>query len=608
MSDPGATPGDGAPAWEARVREHEAEGDYFLAFDAAMQGLERCPGAAALEYRAVLALARAGATRQARLLYDRFGLDASEDSDIVALNARLFKDEGLSVGGRERAALLARSIELYEALYRRTGGFFPAINVATLSLVAGDAGTAERYAAELSRSLRAPAVETADEQAFWLLVTLIEAKQILGETAAAEALIAPALRACGGNFSLLSTALRSLLLVSEAKGSGVEWLRRMRPPRIVSYCGHIIAAPGRAGKFAAELEDPVRREIELRLDAGGVGRGFGALAAGADIMFAEAILARGAELFVVLPFNDEEFVERSVRQSGAGWVERFWHCREAAGTRVEYSTGPAEAYLEDDSLFAYSARLAMGLAVLRAQHLLAPVEQLAVWDGGPAGGAAGTAHDVAVWRRTGRAQQIIALPRAAGAPAVTAQPPGGRGRRARAMLFADIKGFSRLSDEQITSFVPLVMGRLAEVLRRHDEHILFRNTWGDGLFVVFKRAQRAAQCALDLQQAMAGFDFPAHGLPADLALRVGGHLGPVYQYVDPVLGRPNFFGAQVSRTARVEPITPPGCVYVTRPFASALALMHADEFACDYVGNNEAAKGHGRLAMFLLRRRVGDAT
>jgi len=38
---------------------------------------------------------------------------------------------------------------------------------------------------------------------------------------------------------------------------------------------------------------------------------------------------------------------------------------------------------------------------------------------------------------------------------------------------------------------------------------------------------------------------------ADMALRLGGHLGPVYHARDPILERDNFFGAHVSRAARI---------------------------------------------------------
>jgi class 3 adenylate cyclase len=58
----------------------------------------------------------------------------------------------------------------------------------------------------------------------------------------------------------------------------------------------------------------------------------------------------------------------------------------------------------------------------------------------------------------------------------------------------------------------------------------------------------------------------------------------------------------VSRTARIEPVTPPGAVYVTEPFAAALMLETDHDFACDYVGHMPAAKDYGRLRMYRLRR------
>ena len=62
-------------------------------------------------------------------------------------------------------------------------------------------------------------------------------------------------------------------------------------------------------------------------------------------------------------------------------------------------------------------------------------------------------------------------------------------------------------------------------------------------------------------------------------------------------------GTHVTRTARVEPVTPPGAVYVTDAFAAALVLAGRDEYACDYVGHMPAAKDYGRLRMYRLRRR-----
>src|SRR5207244_5487728 len=119
---------------------------------------------------------------------------------------------------------------------------------------------------------------------------------------------------------------------------------------------------------------------------------------------------------------------------------------------------------------------------------------------------------------------------------------------------------------------------------------------------VFDDAGVAADCALALQDAIAALDLEAAGLPAGMALRLGGHLGPVYKAQDPILQRDNFFGAHVSRAARIEPVTPERCVYVTETLAAVLALHNASAFHCEYVGMTEAAKGYGPMRMFLLSR------
>ena len=54
-----------------------------------------------------------------------------------------------------------------------------------------------------------------------------------------------------------------------------------------------------------------------------------------------------------------------------------------------------------------------------------------------------------------------------------------------------------------------------------------------------------------------------------------------------------------SRTARIEPVTPPGEVYVTEQFAARLAL-EPNAYACDYVGQIPAAKSYGTMRMYHL--------
>lgn len=135
---------------------------------------------------------------------------------------------------------------------------------------------------------------------------------------------------------------------------------------------------------------------------------------------------------------------------------------------------------------------------------------------------------------------------------------------------------------------------------RYAGSIEFRNTWGDGLYVVMKDSTSAARCALELQAEISALPTASVGLPSDMALRLGAHFGPVFPVVDPVMQAPGFMGAHVSRTARLEPVTPEGAVYVTEPFAAAIVLEARSAYTCEYVGRIPAAKDYGRLAVYAL--------
>jgi class 3 adenylate cyclase len=99
--------------------------------------------------------------------------------------------------------------------------------------------------------------------------------------------------------------------------------------------------------------------------------------------------------------------------------------------------------------------------------------------------------------------------------------------------------------------------------------------------VVVQDADTAADCALELQQSFSELPLAELGLPPALGLRLGGHFGPVFPLYDPVLKQMAFMGSHVSRTARIEPVTPEGTVYVTDAFAAALAVTRPPRFTCN---------------------------
>lgn len=587
-------------------------GEFFRAYDLAAEALELFPGSVGLAHRAVLSLANAGATALALEKYYEFGLETRPETDVRSLLGRLKKDQAFAATGETRDALLSEGRALYEDAFHAATvaddpeAYYPAINAATLALFAGDTHAADRLAGDVldlvTTRLANPDEGAADR--YWVLATALEAHLIRGDLDVARGLVDQVVAAGGQDDAALATTGRQLERIVAAKKLDSSVLGAFKPPTVVHYLGNMIAPPpGPNGRFPAMPGAKVAADIAALLDGMRIGAAYGSLASGAEILFAEALVDQGVALNIVLPFATADFIEQLVRPAGEDWVARFEACLAEART-VRFAT--EDAYLGDDQLFTYSSSLAMGLASLCARHLHAPLMQLAVWDGVVDEDAiAGTAADLSAWRDAGHPVKLVA----AGPDAnVEKLPPWHRpkvahGRRdTRAMLFGDIHGFSKLSDAQLPLFTEKIMGTLGEVAHRYKQYIAFVNTWGDGIFVVFHNAGRAAACALDMQDAMNAIDLKAAGLPETLKLRLGGHLGPVYELADPVTDRPNYYGAHVSRAARIEPITPEGCVYVTETFAAMLALYNADQFSCDYVGNTEMAKHYGRLRMFLLRR------
>ena len=405
MSPVAEPPPAGAPEppsarqWLDAVKLEERRGELLTAFDLAERGLAEYPDDLWLKHRAVLALARAGATEEAARRFDDYGLAGAQDEDIAALHARIFKDLALAAEGGEQRREAAHAADLYGAVFARTGGYYPAVNEATMRLVAGDPSRARELAGTVLELVGADG-----EDSYYAAATEAEALLLRGdETGARRALVRAAERH-GGDYGALATTRRQLRTVCAVLGVDPQLLEILAGPGVVHFCGHRVADEHEHGRFAHDAVAAVTARIAEVVGRHPAGYAYGSLASGADILWAEALLASGCELHVVLPFAREEFVALSVASAGADWVERFDRCA-AAATTIRYTTD--DAFLGDDVLFRYGSELAMGLALLRARYLDAEARQLAVWDGGPANGAAGTAIDVASWRRSGRSATFV---------------------------------------------------------------------------------------------------------------------------------------------------------------------------------------------------------
>ncbi len=385
-----------------------------------------------------------------------------------------------------------------------------------------------------------------------------------------------------------------------------------RPPSIVHYGGHMISVPGAENRFHDEEAPSIMKKIRNYLAQHNVGAGYGSLACGADILFAEALIKRNAELHVVIPFHKEEFIDTSVRRGGKLWLERFEQCYKRA-TSVTLVTD--DEYLGDPDLFALGSNVAMGMARWRHFATTLPLRQILVWDKETFPGRAGTA-----WMRN-RWTEDLKLPGAdyivcgtkVDAPARSncIPPPQGTNREVKVLLFGDVKGFSKLNEELVPKFWEVVIGGLTETLETFhlkSKAVSYWNTWGDAVFVVIDSVKDGAECALRLQERIKRTNFAAAGLPPEMTMRFGMHVGAVYRSRDPVTKAKTWYGSQVSRAARIEPVASPGEIYVSEPFAHVLALEAHEKYECEYVGIQQAAKAYGAFRMYRLLRRQPAST
>ena len=583
------------------VRALMGRTEHLAAFDEAEQALAAHPDDAHLLHLAILALARSGATDTADARLRASGLvgrvdhmDVALAEDVLALDARIAKDRALAAPLADRARLSTIAAERYEAVFDRYRRTYTGVNAATMWCVAGDLDRSRSLAADVLALLPA-------HDGYWTEATRGEALLLCGEVDRAAASLRAAHAAADGDIAARASTRRQLALVCDVLTLDPVVIEALPVPVVLHYCGHLPAgAPGGAGRLRGPDEQRVAREITSLIARCGTVIAHGSLAAGADIVIAEAVLASGGELHAVLPFPADEFEVTSVQDAGEHWVARFLRCLERAST-VTVVTGGRQG--DDDAAYAYCSSIAMGAAVVRAQHLASRAEQLAVWDGVDTGRGAGTAADIKRWRSTGLPSTVVPV-RSSGTPSAAVQSAPSA-RVVRALLFGDVKGFSAMRDHHIPAFVNGVLSPLARVLDEAD--VPYRNGWGDAIYAVVDDVGAAAELALRLQETFAAIDHAALGLPP-IGLRIGAHAGPVFAMHDPIRAEPSFFGEHVIRAARIEPVAPPGAVFATDGFAALLALDAPDGYVCEYVGRLPTAKGFGSLPMHLVRRRHSPTT
>lgn len=593
-------------------------GEPLLAYDVANRGLQNFPSSVRLRQLLGLALARSGASEAAGTILMSLYEEGHQDEETLGLLARTYKDlaEG-AVDAATSESYLRRAKDFYAKAYDANNGYWSGVNLATLALLLDE----PLYAAKVAREARAickeelKRLEVTSRDRYWVLATLGEVALILGEWVEAEEWYSQAADAGRRRYGDLHSSWRNArLLMTHLKAHRDRIEACFHLPAVVVFAGHVVDQPERpVPRFPASVEPKIYAAIQERLIKLDAGFGYSSAACGSDILFCEAMLERDAEIHIVLPYEKSQFIEASIDRA-PGWRARFEKVVERAADVAVASERRVDG---DGVLYDYANRVLHGLARGRAENLETALKPLAVWDGEPNPARGGTASAIELWRAAGEEIEIIHTTAILGkepARASSIPQPAGRieapprdairefTQEIRALLFADAVGFSKLGEAEVPLFVRHFLGLVGKLVEEFSPAPLLKNTWGDGLYFVFPDVRSAGGFALELRDLVHATRWDERGLRS-LELRIGLHAGPVYRCIDPVTERENYIGAHVSRAARIEPITPPGYVYASQPFAALAAAEKGLEFKCDYVGQTAMAKNYGTFPTYVVRYR-----
>lgn len=475
------------------------------------------------------------------------------------------------------------------------------------------------------------------------------AYSILGDTEAAARSYGQLKDLDGVTTTELTEARYYAQFLSEALGKPRDFFKEAFPPlQLIVFSGHLPDAPNTPNtpkRFPAESIEPVRTLLREKLEQLDARVGLVSASAGADLLFIEALRAREGEAHIILPWSQNEFRRTSVEPFDVAGQTPLWQplfdqaMEEAATVRAigqVYEPGSAVGW-------EYLMEVTAGIALNTARASRLDVQPMVLWDGEPGRGAGGTESFLAFWRdQLQQGSIVLDLPAAHGAKTRAAtRRREDRSERAimhqevKTMLFADIVGYSKLTEHVIPEFVETFLTRVSQLAADSKYAPLHINTWGDAIYAVFDFAHDAGSFALELTQMIkeGERDWLQKGLYWEeqatgkgdpvkraLSIRIALHTGPVFMHYNPVLRQLGFTGSHVSRAARLEPVTKAGEVFASEEFA-ALAELAAEidsrnaggdgsassaRFVCDYAGSMHLAKGYpGRYRIYrVLPKRI----
>jgi len=408
-----------------------------------------------------LVLGRLGRINDAKVHMLQVAEDFKDDAEASGILGRIFKDlwrlewkDGATLPERQSLAVttsnyIASAINIYDKAARRKFDSYTGVNVvsfvkvlAHLKAVTGeepadckvdDVDTLVSVVRFAAKSTLDAAGLTVGQDGVWAAAALGELELVTGNVEKARAYYRDAANAAETTYFNVNSMLDQVYLfenlgfqpegvtavkkVLEQRRSALEkrigGLKKSEPrfAKVAVASGHMIDKPDRTEeRFPARKEGIVKEQIAQQIEKWGIGKGDLAIcgaARGGDMLFAEVCAERGAEVWLMLPLPENEFLEESVRLSDTNWEERYFDLSRRDGVktfsqpdRLKAPPKGASVYTRNNLWIINSARV----EISDPKNLYA----LLVWDEKPSGDGPGGTADCAVRiKRLGGRTKIV---------------------------------------------------------------------------------------------------------------------------------------------------------------------------------------------------------
>lgn len=495
-----------------------------------------------------LALSKSGELLSAVEFFEPVHQDHAQDPETAGIMGGIYK-ELFRQTKDQKYAIFSR--DAYLNSFNATAHYYPGINAATMSAVAGKF----QKGREIAQQVLAVLPNTVTD--FWELVTVAEAKLIVKDARGAAEIYFKALKLAGANWGNINSVYNQLWLLNHYLRVPSEILKAYGPPVVIVLVGHMIDHPQRpTPRFANELAPTVKAELATIIKTHNAKIGYTSLACGSDILFAEAMEEGGGEVNIFLPFRKEDFLETSVRFAGESWVARFEKLLQNHAVHQLTNGG----YQGNDDLFSFHGRVLFGLAILRGRMLHTEphlVTVLAEWDRTLKEG--GTRDLIKLWPFPSRMQNIdpSKLPSSALSRQGVAQQSHKENPNRFVLYMVAVSFSGPLMQEAIRLVTNMQAGLGPEMKGMQvDDHAIVAG---------FSTSYRAFVFAKELISAI------AHKSP-QTKYRLGLHAGPVYVHA---AEGPDLTGDHATILKNIFLLAGDDVTCASEPFAASLVLDFA---------------------------------